>query len=210
MIRVLIADDHPIVLEGIRRLLEMEADIHIVAEARDGVEAVDLCQSLKPDVAIVDFAMPRLDGMETTQRLAGVCPRTRVIILTMHDSEQQAARLLQAGAAGFIPKGASADEVANAIRKVHAGGAYISPKVLEKIGRHIRDVTATNPLLSLSEREVQVLKAIVEGKKTARIAADLHLSTSTVHSYRYRMMKKLDVQGNSGLVRFALANKLVK
>jgi len=209
MIDVLIADDHPIVLEGIRRMLEPEADLRVVAEARDGREAVDLCDEHRPHVAVVDFVMPILDGYDVVTHLAQTCPNTKVIILTMHDSEDHAIRLLRAGAAGFIPKGASADELVDAIRKVHAGGTYINHAILEKIGQHIGRLSEADPVSKLSERELQVLRKIAEGKRTSQIATELSLSLSTVHSYRYRVMKKLSIDTNSGLVRFALEKGLV-
>ncbi|MEW6355370.1 MAG: response regulator transcription factor [Planctomycetota bacterium] len=210
MIRVLIADDHPIVLAGMRRMLEPEDDISVVATASDGEEALRLCREVKPDVAVLDLAMPRLDGEEVTRRFATCCPTIRVIILTMHDSENHAIRLLEAGAAGFIPKGASAEELPDAIRKVHAGGRHISPSILEKIGQNIGKSADSDPVSRLSDREKEVIKRMAAGKKTAEIAGELHLSISTVHTYRYRMMSKLNLHSNAALIRFAFENGLVR
>lgn len=210
MITVLIADDHPVVREGMRRTLEPEDDIRVVAEARDGRETVTLCREHGPDVAIVDFAMPALDGLGVTRRLRRQCPRTRVLIFTMYDSEEYAMRLLRSGAFGFIAKGTSGNELAPAIRKVHEGGKYISQSVLERIGSHVAALADSGPLSQLSDRELQVLKALAEGKKAREIAEDLNLSLSTVHGYRYRLMKKLGLESNSALVRFALEKGLIK
>ncbi|NOZ20982.1 MAG: response regulator transcription factor [Planctomycetes bacterium] len=210
MIRVLVADDHPIVLEGMRRMLEPEGDITVVAMARDGEEALRLCRDTKPDVAVLDLAMPRLDGEEVTARLVMDSSETKIIILTMYDSENHAIHVLQAGAAGFIPKGASADELPDAIRKVHAGGTYISPSILEKIGENIGKLDGSDPVSRLSERELQVLKHLAAGMKTSEIAYELHLSISTIHSYRYRMMRKLGLNSNAALIRFAFEKGVVR
>ena len=210
MIKVLIVDDHPIVLEGMKRMFETEADIQIVGTAQDGSDAMKQCQKAKPNVAIVDLVMPGMDGVEVTRMLGKAFPRTRVLILTMHDNEEYAVRVLRAGAAGFIPKGASAHELVHAVRKVHRGETYVSPAILEKIGAHIGRLRKGDAVTELTPRELEVLRKIADGKTVAQTAKEMHLSISTVHTHRYRMMERLGVKTNAALVRFALENGLVK
>lgn len=210
MITVMIADDHPVVLEGIRRALETEPDISVVAVAKDGRQAVELCRGAKPDVAVVDLAMPVMDGLAVTHELARCCPQTRIIILTMYENEEYALRLLRGGASGFITKGTSAKELPQAIRKVHAGETYLSQSILEKIGSRMRVPDEADPIRKLSDRELQVLRALAEGKKAPEIAQALELSVSTVHGYRYRLMRKLGIDNIAALIRLALDKGIVR
>ena len=209
MINVLIADSHPIILEGMRNALEADPEIHVVAEAGDGRETVRLCCEKKPDVAIADVAMPVLDGMDITRELARKCPKTRVLVLSPYASEEHGIRLLRNGAFGFLTKDTSVGELVGAVHKVAGGETYVSQAILERIGMRLRDSHSPGSIEELTDRQFQVLTALAEGKKTAEIAAELNLSPSTVQGYRYKLMKKLNLKTSSALVRYAIEKGLI-
>jgi DNA-binding NarL/FixJ family response regulator len=205
VITVLLADDHAIVRQGLRRLLEDCRDIAIIGEASNGQEALRLIRQAQPDVVVMDLSMPGLDGIETTKQIVGEGLKTRVVILTMHATEEYAARLLQAGAHGFVGKDAFGEEVVEAIRKVANGECYIPPMLSQNLPkRYARIQGDASPLQSLSDRELQVLKHLAEGKASREIAEELHLSVKTIETYRARLSTKLDLKTTAELVRFAL------
>lgn len=205
MIKVLLADDHIIVRQGLRRLLEDRADMRIVGEAGDGHEALRLIRQLQPDVVVMDLSMPGLDGIETTKQVMSEGLKTHIVILTMHATEEYAARLLQAGARGFVGKEAFGEELTEAIRKVAVGECYIPAALSQSLPkRYARSPGDTSPLQTLSDRELQVLKHLAEGKTSREIAEELHLSVKTVETYRARLSTKLDLKTTAELVRFAL------
>lgn len=205
MITVLLADDHGIVRQGLRRLLEDCRDIQIVGEASNGHEALRLVRQHQPDVVVLDLSMPGLDGIETTKQLVSEKLKTRVIILTMHATEEYAARLLQAGAQGFVGKEAFGDEVVEAIRSVAAGDCYLPAALSREMPkRYARHQGETSPLQTLSDRELQVLKRLAEGRGSREIADELHLSVKTIETYRARLSTKLELKTTADLVRFAL------
>ena len=178
MIKVLLADDHTLVREGLHRLLDDCGDMEVVGEACGGQEALRMLRQLEPDVVVMDLSMPDLDGIEATKQIARENLKARVLILTMHVNEEYAVRLLQAGAHGFMGKGAASQEVAGAIRKIAAGGSYLPSMLSEGLPkRYIRRGAGLSPLGALSDREVQVLKRLAEGHVSREIAQDLHLST---------------------------------
>ncbi len=209
--RVLLVDDHAVVREGVRRLLEDCRDIQIVAEARDGDEAIRLARTLLPDVAVIDLSIPGRDGIEVTRMLAAELPQIKVLILTMHANEDYALRLLQAGACGFIGKGATSSELLAAVLKVAHGGNYLQPALLEKLPQRIANgALHASPVESLSDRELQVLKMLAEGHSGREIGGLLHLSVKTVDTYRARLLAKLKLQTTADLIRFALRHHVIE
>lgn len=206
-IRVLLADDHVLLREGLRALLGANPGITVVAEVGDGREALRRSEELKPDVLVMDVSMPVLNGIEAAQLVRERCPRTQVVMLSMHSSTEHLFRALRAGALGYVLKESAATEVIAAVQAAHAGQRYLSPA--------LRDAAATaggaerpGPLDSLSVRERQVLQLVVEGKSSAAIARIVHLSPKTVETYRSRLMKKLGVPDVPSLVKFAIQHGL--
>lgn len=209
MIRVLLADDHSVVRDGLRFLLEAEGDITVVGGAANGHEALRLARQLAPDVVIMDVAMPQFNGVEATLSIHEACPSVQVLILSMHSTAEHIYRALQAGAAGYLLKESAGPEVVAAVRTVHAGRRYMSQKIAETVlDDYIRERRATGPLDSLSRRERQILQLIAEGRSTADTAKLLCLSPKTVETYRSRMMLKLGVADFAALVRFAVQHGL--
>jgi DNA-binding NarL/FixJ family response regulator len=209
--RVLLVDDHAVVREGVRRLLEECREIQIVGETGDGDEAIRMARALVPDVAVIDLSMPGRDGIEVTRTLASELPKIKVLILTMHANDDYALRLLQAGACGFIGKGVTGSELLAAVLKVARGGSYLHPALLEKLPQQIANgVLHASPVGSLSDRELQVLKLLAEGHTGREIGGFLHLSVKTVDTYRARLLAKLRLQTTSDLIRFALRHGVIE
>lgn len=211
-ITVFLADDHAVVRDGLRYLLEAQPDIEVVGDAADGREAVELVAKLKPNVAIVDITMPELNGIDATYQMRQVCPTTEVIILSMHANTRHIARALQAGAHGYLIKESAGIEVVKAVRVVSAGHRYLSQTVSDAViddyvSQH-RIKEHKNSLELLSAREREVLQFVVEGKSSAEIAAILNLSPKTVESYRSRLMQKLDISDLPSLVKYAIQQGL--
>jgi two-component system, NarL family, invasion response regulator UvrY len=210
MIRVLLADDHSIVRAGLRRLLEDAGDMEVV-EAADGRQALKLAKETPPDVAVMDISMPGLDGLEAIQRLREILPDLPVLVLTMHEEEQYVVRCLAAGARGYLTKRGAPEQLVNAIRKVLAGGRFLSDEVAEALAvRVARGQDEQSPLESLSNRELQVLRALALGKTNREIAEDYNLSVKTVDTYRFRLLKKLNLRNNAELSRFAMQHGLIQ
>ena len=205
-IRVLLADDHSVLRDGLAALLGAQDGITVVAHAQDGREAVRKATELKPDVAIVDIVMPELDGIEATRLLQRSSPQTQIVILSMHSTTEHIYRALEAGAKGYLLKESAGAELVVAVRSVHGGRRYLSQKITETVvDDYIRDHRPSDPVGSLSNRERQILQLVAAGKKTADIAGALFLSPKTVDTYRSRLMQKLDIDNVAGLVRFAIA-----
>jgi two-component system, NarL family, response regulator NreC len=208
MIRILLADDHALVRQGFRMILEAQPDMEIVGQAGDGREAVELAGKLHPDVAVVDVAMPELNGIEATRRIGHVSPRTRVLALSMHKDSMYVREILRAGARGYLLKDSGDADLVAAVRAIAKGDGYISPSVSDAVlsdyRRHVSD-----PLDLLTSREREVLQMIAEGKTNKEIAASLNLSVYTVEAHRGRVMEKLNLHSTGELVRFALRNGLI-
>ncbi|MHB8070154.1 MAG: response regulator [Desulfobaccales bacterium] len=211
MIKILLADDHSIVRAGLRRIIEDSGDIEVVAEAADGREAMEKVHETMPDVAVIDISMPVLDGLEVVSQIHHYYPKMPILILTMHEEEQYVFRGISAGAKGYITKRSAPEQMVNAIRKVHAGGRYLSDTAAESLAHRFASGTQErSPMDTLSNREIQVLRHLALGKTTREIAEAYHLSIKTVDTYRYRLLKKLNLRNNADLSRFAMQNRLVE
>ena len=212
MIRILIADDHAIVREGLRLILETHGEMKVVAETADGLEAIKQAKTLNPDVILMDISMPGLNGIEATRRIRKDCPRIRVVILSMLSSPEDIFRALQAGATGYLLKESAGTEVIQAVLSASSDRRYLSRKVDDiVIDSYIQErtqVQAKSPLEQLSDREKEVLQMVAEGKTSSEIAGILFLSVKTIETYRSRIMQKLGLKDVPSLVRFAIEKGL--
>lgn len=207
MTRVLLADDHKILRQGLRTLLEQEADIEIVGEADNGRTSVKLAGELAPDVVIMDVAMPDLNGIDATRRITDAEPKARVLALSMHSDGRYVKGMLQAGARGYILKDCAAEELTRAIRTVMADQVYVSPGVTGTIvDDYVRQLAAAkvDESATLTHREREVLQLLAEGGSTAHIADELHLSVKTVETHRKRIMDKLGLRSIAELTKYAI------
>jgi DNA-binding NarL/FixJ family response regulator len=209
MIKILIADDHGVVAEGLKHLIEAQADMRVVAIAADGREAVRLAREAPPDVVLMDLSMPELNGADAARAILERDPKCRVIVLSMYSDREYVRRALTAGAAGYVVKRSAAKEVVEAIRAVFGGGRYLSPRVADVVIDDYADDKAADPLSRLSAREREVLQLLAEGRTGAEIAQRLSLSQKTVETYRARLVEKLGIRDVAGLVRFAIQRGLV-
>jgi DNA-binding NarL/FixJ family response regulator len=207
-IRILLADDHAVVRQGFKMILGAQSDMEIVGEAGNGREATELAEELRPDIVVMDVAMPELNGIEATRRLAASVPHTRVIALSMHKDSVYVREILRAGARGYLLKDSPAGDLVSAVRSVAFGQSYLSPAVsnavLDDYRRHV-----TNPIDLLTSREREVLQMLAEGKTNKEIAGVLNLSVYTVDAHRGRIMEKLNLHSINELVRFAVRNGLI-
>jgi len=206
-IRALLADDHAVVRYGLRGLLELSG-IQVVGEAGDGREALRVAEEQQPDVAILDVAMPGLNGIDATAALRERCPHTRVVILSMYSDAEYVHRAFAAGASGYLLKGSASDEIVAAARAVMLGGRYVSRELTHFDLASVERSDERGPLDSLSVRERQVLQLVVEGHSSVGIAALVNLSPKSVDTYRSRLMKKLGVSDVPALVKFAIQHGL--
>lgn len=209
MIKVLLVDDHDLVRTGIRRLLSDQQGITVVGEARSGEEAIKLQRELQPQVVLMDANMPGIGGLEATHRLLRYDPDVKVIALTVHGDEPFPSRFMNAGASGYLTKGAGIAEMIKAIFSVHSGKRYLAPDIAQQLALKSFGEQSPDPFDSLSEREMQVLLMITQGEKVQNISDKLCLSPKTVNSYRYRLFEKLDVDNDVGLTHLAIRHKLI-
>jgi len=214
-ITVLLAEDHMIVREGLRALLGAESDIEVVGEAQTGRQAVQLTKRLRPDVVVMDIAMPLLNGLEATRRILKAAPATRVLILSAHGDDEYIRQVVMLGAAGYLIKQTSADVLSKAIREVHKGNTFFSPSIANRLhslslkspdGREVLKKKKSG----LSSREVEVLQLIAEGKANKQVAAELGISIKTVEKHRQHLMSKLDLHDTAGLTRYAIAAGIIE
>lgn len=211
MIKVLLADDHSIVREGLRKVLEDSNEIEVIAEASDGETALDEAIKNPPDVAIVDISMPGMDGLEVVTRLRSYCPDIPVLILTMHEEEQYVIRAIEAGAFGYVTKQSAPEQLVAAVKKLYSGGRYLTEKAGEALAlRVIRGNKNKTLTETLSMRELQVLRKLALGSTNREIAISYNISVRTVDTYRARILKKLSLRNNADLSRYAIQNKLVE
>jgi DNA-binding NarL/FixJ family response regulator len=213
MITVFLADDHTVVREGLKYLLEAEPDIEVIGGASTGYEAVKQVEELNPDVVVMDIAMPGLNGIEAAQRICKMKPSPQVIMLSMYGTNEHIFQAFQVGASGFLLKESAGYEVVNAVRTAKAGKRYLSKKiseiVIEEYFVEREKKTSDSPLSTLSPREREVLQHVVEGKSSVEISNILFLSPKTVETYRSRLMKKLKIEDIPSLVRFALKEGII-
>jgi DNA-binding NarL/FixJ family response regulator len=209
MITVILADDHPVVRDGLCFLLNSQNDIKVIGTADNGHEAVQLADKLNPDVAVMDIAMPLLNGIEATQQITATHPHTRVMILSIHFTSVHIQRALQAGAMGYLLKESAGEEVVEAIRTVYEGRRYLSRKIAETVVEDYVRQGSGDVLEGLSPRERQVLQLIAEGKTSSEAAEVLFLSVKTVETYRSRFMQKLGLKDMTALVKFAIQHGII-
>lgn len=206
--RVLIADDHTIVRHGLRAILNAEPDMDVVGEAADGREVLKKVAALRPDIVVLDISMPKMNGLEVTQRLVKDAPNTRVIALTMHSSEEYVYSLLKAGASGYLLKESAASELVEALRLVRRGGIYLHPSISMKVvNEYLKGPDPAYRIASrdgLSGREYEVLRLIAEGRTSKEIAARLARSVKTIEAHRTSIMGKLRIHNVAGLTRYAI------
>lgn len=211
MIKVLLADDHAIVRAGLRRLVEESGDMTVVAEAADGREAIRMIRERTPDVAVIDLSMPRIDGLEVIRRILPERPELPIIVLTMHAENQYVVRAIEAGAMGYITKQSAPEQLVAAIRKVLAGSRYLTGDAAEALALRIsKGSKGQSELDNLSTRELQVLRRLALGHTNREIAETYNISIKTVDTYRFRLLKKLNLRNNADLSRFAMQHGLIE
>ena len=210
-IRVLVADDHTIVRQGLVGILKASDEVEVVGEAADGAEAVEKATKLKPDVVVLDVSMPHLSGLEAARRIREVLPATRILVLTMHDDEEYVLKMVRAGASGYLLKDSAASELIAGIRALKAGKVYFGPHASRALADAYQSdrPLPEDPYERLTDREREVFQLVVEGKTNAQIADMLCISPKTVDNHRTRLMEKLGIHGTADLVRFAAKHKLI-
>lgn len=208
LIRVLLADDHRVVLQGFRLILSRQPDVEVIGEAFSGREAVDATIRLQPDVVVMDIAMPDVNGVEATRLILRDVPRTKVVILTMHKDSAYVREALRAGAKGYLLKDSIDGELVAAVRAAARGDAYLSPSVSATVLEHYGE-KVSDPMDLITNRERQVLQLLAEGKTSKEVAHDLNISAYTVDAHRSRIMKKLELRTGRDLVRFAMKRGLI-
>jgi two-component system invasion response regulator UvrY len=209
LIKLLLVDDHDLVRNGIRRILEDVADFTVIGEANSGEEAIKFCRNGSPDVVLMDMSMPGIGGMEATKQIIRVCDGAKVIILSVHKDNPIPGRVMQMGAFGYLTKGAEPAEMIKAIYKVAAGQKYVAPEIAQQIAIGQFDLKNNNPFDQLSERELEITLMLTKGDKVPDIATYLNISAKTVNTYRYRMFDKLKVSTDVELTHLALRHKLI-
>jgi DNA-binding NarL/FixJ family response regulator len=214
-ITVLLAEDHQIVREGFRSLLKQERDIEVIGEAETGRQAVQLTRKLRPDVVVMDIAMPLLNGLEATRQIRKDFPETRVLILSAHSDDAYVEQVAALGAAGFLLKQTSSHVLATAIREIQKGNAFFSPLISKRIQDRSRNLKAQGKLSKtasnrLSSREVEVLQLIAEGKPNKQVATELGVSFKTIDKHRQHLMAKLNIHDTAGLTRYAISAGIIE
>jgi len=211
-LRVILADDHQVIREGLRTLIEEQSDMEVVAEAANGRDAIRLCGEMKAQVVVMDVAMPDLNGIEATRQIMTECPTAKVLALSMHADKHYAAGMLGAGAAGYVLKDCAFEELADAIRRVATGGSYLSPEiegvVLRDYVERLSGEGGASAFSVLTDREREVLQLVAEGHTTKQIADTLHVSVKTIESHRQNIMDKLEIRSIAELTKYAIREGL--
>ena len=213
-IRVLLTDDHTLFRQGIRTLLAGESDIEVIGEAGNGSDAVKLARETRPDLVLMDIGMTGMSSFEATRQIRKERPETRVVFLSMYDDEDYLAECVEWGGSGYILKDSPADQLLTAIREVHRGGSYLSPRLLTRLvddfrshgGGYVRQPRFD----TLTKREREILKLLAEGKSVKEIAVDFDLSVKTVEAHKFNLMRKLDIHNKAQLVQYAIQKKIVR
>jgi two-component system, NarL family, invasion response regulator UvrY len=208
--KVLIADDHPVVRHGLKQILATDSDMMVVGEAKNGNEAMDLARRLEWDVAVLDYSMPGRSGLELLAEIKREFPQRPVLVLSMHPEELHARRVLKAGGAGYMNKESAGEELAAAIRKVMNGGRYVSAALAERLAVELAPEAQKPPHETLSDREYRVMWLLASGKPINRIAKEMFLSPSTVSTYRVRILRKLGLTSNAELVQYAVKHQRIE
>ena len=211
IIKILLADDHGIIREGLRSLLEKQPDIEVIGEAQDGRKAVALAQELLPDIVIIDISMPNLNGIDATRQIMSVCPDVKVIALSIHSNRRFIAKMLKAGAKGYILKDSLFEELSHAIKTVNSGEVFLSPKLTSMVvSTYVERLAATTEPESeaLNNREREVLQMLAEGKTTKQIAVELHVSNKAIEANRRNIMRKLNISNLPELTKYAIREGL--
>ena len=210
MIKIMIADDHPVVRQGLKQILSEEPDMTVLGEAQDSQEVLDLVRKQDWDIIILDITMPGRGGLDVLKELKHERPKLPVLILSVHPEDQYAVRALKAHASGYMTKDSAPGELVDAIRKILRGGKYISPTLAEKLAVYLETETGKPLHETLSDREYQVMLMISSGKTVSQIADELSLSVKTIDTYRTRILYKMKMKTNAELMKYAIKNKLIE
>jgi len=209
MIKILIADDHPVVRKGLREIIDETSDMEVADEASNGQEVLAKVFKKDFDVVLLDISMPGRSGLDILKELKSQLPKLAVLVLSIHPEEQYAVQVLKAGASGYLTKKSAPEELVTALRKVSAGGKYVSPSLAEKLASALETGIEKPPHETLSAREYEVMRKIALGKTVTEIARELFLSPKTISTYRSRILEKIGIKNNSELIRYAIKNRLV-
>ncbi len=209
MIKIVIADDHAIVREGLKRIVSSDEDMEVVGEAIDGNEVMQRVRELTFDVLVLDLSMPGRNGMETIKLVRSEKPKLRVLVLSMHQELQYAVRAIRSGASGYLTKESAPDLLVQAIRKIAGGGAYVSAEVAEQLALHAMPGSTALPHESLTQREFEVMQLLVSGLSVTHVAAKINLSVKTVSTHKANLMQKMALENHSELIRYAMRHGLV-
>jgi|SRR5437867_10233719 len=213
-ITVLLADDHTVVRQGLRALLEAEEDITVVGEAENGRQAVQMAKRMQPEVVVMDIAMPQLNGLEATRQITKESPKSHVLILSSYSDDEYVQQLTDAGASGYLVKQTAANDLVTAIREAKKGNAFFSPAISKRLLEHYRSSIHRPPdqkkPTKLTPRELEVLQLVAEGYANKQIAAELFISVKTVEKHRQQLMHKLDIHDIAGLTRYAIAKGIIE
>ncbi len=209
MISILIADDHAIVRQGLRKIIDDDDEMKVVGEASNGAELLNLIREDSVDVVILDISMPGRNGLETLKEIKRLYPQLPTIILSIHPEDQYAIRAFRAGAAGYMTKESAPEELVEGIKKAYGGGRYISPSVAELLAAHVETKTTDEPHTALSDREFEVFTLLANGNTVGHIAVGLNLSVKTISTYRTRILEKMGMTTNAELTRYALDYHLI-
>jgi DNA-binding NarL/FixJ family response regulator len=209
-IKVLVADDHPVVRKGLYSCLARQERLNVVGEASDGDQALAKARELQPDVVLMDISMPRINGLAVTEMLRKEAPKVKILVLSVHNNKEYIFRIIQAGAHGYVSKEASPEELLQAIETVHAGETFFSPEIARAaLNKLISNGGKKEPFSQLTDREREVLILIAEGQSNKEIASKLGIGVRTIETHRERIMRRLDIHSVAGLTKFAIANGMI-